>query len=183
MDGNGGRTALGRWVLAGVAVAALSACDDESDAADDYVLAKGESLAELRQQAERHLAGYDRAVAEAGAGGTVTVTPPAWDPNVGVPGMAIQSATVTAAGTRLTAEFTGAPAPAAEPCGIDYAAEVVESANAVVVILIAQHHAYDEVCPMIGFPRTAAVNLARPLGDRAVLEVQLGQPVPVSTAG
>lgn len=178
----GGAGRAGRWVLAGVAVAALSACDDEP-VADDYVLAEGESLAELRQQAGRHLARYDRAVAEAGAGGTVAVSPPAWDTDVGVPGMAIESATVTAAGTRLTVAFTGAPVPAAEPCGIDYAAEVVESATAVVVVLLAQHHAYHEVCPMVGFSRTAAVNLARPLDGRAVLDVRQGQPVPVSTAG
>jgi hypothetical protein len=31
----------------------------------------------------------------------------------------------------------------------------------------------------MGFPRTATVDLAAPLGERAVLEVKQGQPVPV----
>jgi hypothetical protein len=36
------------------------------------------------------------------------------------------------------------------------------------------------VCPAIGAERKATVNLAQPLGERAVLEVRQGLPVPVT---
>lgn len=171
-----------RWLPACIAVAAVSACGSEAvSTTGDQVLPTGESLEELRRQAGRALARYDEAVAEAGGSEKVTVTLPSWDPTVGAPGLAIESARVTPGGTRLTVSFTGARGPAVEPCGTDYAAEAVESARAVVVILVAQHHADNEICTFIGFPRTATVNLVQPLAGRAVLEVREGQPVPVST--
>jgi hypothetical protein len=115
--------------------------------------------------------------------GTVQVTPPSWDPHNSPAGLAISSASGATAGRQLTVEFTGSPQPASEPCGIDYTAEVVESKNAVVVYLIEKHHAAagaDEVCTAIGFPRTATAGLAAPLGERAVLDVTQGLPVPVT---
>ena len=110
----------------------------------------------------------------------VKVTPPSWDPYNPPGGLAIDSATTTARGRQLTVTFTGSPSPASRPCGADYGAEAIESANAVVVIVVAHPHAADEACSAIGAPRTTTVDLAAPLGERAVLEVQLGLPVPVT---
>lgn len=110
----------------------------------------------------------------------VKVTPPSWDPYNPPGGLAIDSATTTIPGRQLTVTFTGSPGPASRPCGADYGAEAVESANAVVVIVIAHPHTGDEACPAIGAPRTTTVDLAAPLGERAVLEVQQGLPVPVT---
>jgi hypothetical protein len=108
------------------------------------------------------------------------ITPPSWDPDNPPGGLAIESATTTTPGRQLTVAFTGAPGPGSQPCGADYSAEAVESANAVVVIVIAHPHAADETCPAIGARRTTTVDLAQPLGERAVLEVQQGLPVPLT---
>jgi hypothetical protein len=110
----------------------------------------------------------------------VTVTPPSWDPYNPPGGLAIDSATTTMRGRQLTVTFTGSPGRASQPCGADYRAEAVESANAVVVIVIEQRNAADEACSAIGAPRTTTVDLAGPLGERAVLEVQQGLPVPLT---
>jgi hypothetical protein len=114
---------------------------------------------------------------------TVTVTPPSWDPDHAPGGLAIQSATTVRPSRQLTVSFTGSPGPASQPCGADYNAEAVESINAVVVVVTAHRHASTELCTAIGAPRTATVDLAQPLGGRAVLEVQQGLPVPVTTTG
>ena len=37
----------------------------------------------------------------------------------------------------------------------------------------------NSLCTLIGYPRTATAQLGAPLGQRAVLEVRTGQPVPV----
>jgi hypothetical protein len=110
----------------------------------------------------------------------VTLTPPSWDPYNPPGGLHIDSATTTTPGSQLTVTFTGSPRPASQPCGADYGAEAVESANAVVVIVIEHPHAGDEACLAIGAPRTTTVDLAAPLGERAVLEVQQGLPVPLT---
>lgn len=166
-----------RWMLWIAAVAVLAACNSEANTRDECALPKGESLGEMRQQAREGLARYDQAVLNASGSGTVSVTPPPWD---SPPGISIESATGTRAGTQLTVTFTGAKGPATEPCGADYHAEPVESANAVVVIVIAQPHAANEICPGAGYPRTATLNLAQPLGQRAVLEARQGEPVPLT---
>jgi hypothetical protein len=101
--------------------------------------------------------------------------------------MTIDSATTVGAGTRLTVNFVGSPGPASEPCGVDYTAEAVESENAVVVIVV--QHPYpgpygpNQGCTAVGFDRNATVDLVRPLGERAVLEVRQGLPVPVTITG
>ena len=118
-------------------------------------------------------------VAVAGSA-AVEITPPSWDPYNPPGGLAIESATTTTPGRQLTVAFTGAPGPGSQPCGADYSAEAVESANAVVVIVIARPHAANETCPAIGARRTTTVDLAQPLGERAVLEVQQGLPVPLT---
>ncbi len=111
---------------------------------------------------------------------TVTVSPPPWDPNDVRAGIAIDSAVGSASGLELTVAFSGAPNPASEKCGADYSAEAVESSLAVVVIVIEQRSPLPGACTAVGAVRTAMVKLAAPLGDRAVLEVMQGLPVPVT---
>jgi hypothetical protein len=110
----------------------------------------------------------------------ITVTPPAWDPYNPPIGLAINAASGSLTGRQLTVSFTGAPGPASQSCGADYTAEAVESAEAVVVIVITHANLAIGACTAVGAPRTATVELAAPLGSRAVLEVQQGLPVTVS---
>jgi hypothetical protein len=109
----------------------------------------------------------------------ITVVPPPWDPNNPPVGLAIDSASGTVGGRQLTVAFVGAPLPGDQACGEDYSAESVESDLAVVVIVTRHPHAAFGACSAVGAPRTATVELAAPLGGRAVLEVQQGLPVPV----
>ncbi|MET7965434.1 hypothetical protein [Micromonospora sp. NPDC005305] len=113
----------------------------------------------------------------------VRVTPPPWDADHPHEGLAIESATTTTASSELTVTFTGAPGPSSKPCGADYSAEAVESDLAVVVIVIEYRHAKDEACPAIGAQRSATLELSRPLGERAVLEVTQGLPVELTITG
>ncbi|MET8147599.1 hypothetical protein ACIBSW_06700 [Actinoplanes sp. NPDC049668] len=175
-----------RWKLcaaaASLVAALLSGCNADDISDDEVPLAKGESLGELRQQAGQALDRYDKAAVAAGPSASVEVSPPPWDADSPPPGLSIEAARGAPAGTQLSVTFTGAGGPATEPCGADYHAEAVESARAVVVIVIAQPHAANEMCTLEGYKRTAKVNLARPLGRRVVLEVREGQPVPVERA-
>ena len=107
------------------------------------------------------------------------VEPPPWDPNDRPVGISIESATGKAGGRQLTVTFTGTPDAGDKPCGADYTAEAVESATAAVVIVTEHPHAFGEACSLVGATRTATVELAAPLGDRALLEVKEGRPVPV----
>ena len=109
----------------------------------------------------------------------ITVVPPPWDTSDPPVGVAIDSASGTVGGRELTVAFVGAPLPADQACGEDYTAEAVESDLAVVVIVTRHPHAGFGACSAVGAPRTASVELAAPLGGRAVLEVQQGLPVPV----
>jgi hypothetical protein len=110
----------------------------------------------------------------------VEVTPPSWDPMHAPHGIQIESAATTTNHRQLTVTFTGAVDPRSKPCGADYSAEAVESANAVVVIVIEHPHAAHETCPAVGTRRTTTVDLAQPLGERALLDVMAGLPVPVT---
>jgi hypothetical protein len=109
----------------------------------------------------------------------ITVVPPPWDPNDPPVGLAIESASGPRGGRELTVAFVGAPLPGDQACGEDYTAEAVESELAVVVIVTRHPHAAFGACTAVGAPRTTTVELAAPLGERAVLEVQQGLPVPV----
>jgi hypothetical protein len=171
------------WSAALAVVLVLAGCDSggEDDNAPAAGLNKGESWQEQRQLARAALARYDEAMAES-ASGVPAVSPSAWDPSVMSYGLSIESATVDARGTRMTVSFTGSPWPAAQPCGTDYAAEPVESDKAVVVIVLEQSNGYSGPCTLMGMSRTAALNLAKPLGDRAVLPIR-GEPVPVARTG
>jgi hypothetical protein len=114
---------------------------------------------------------------------TVEITPPPWDATDPPAGTSVDSAAVSADGRRLTLHFVGSPGPASQPCGADYTARAVESDRAVVAIV--EEHGYTgpnppQACTLIGAERTATLELSRPLGDRAVLEVRQGLPVPVT---
>ena len=99
-------------------------------------------------------------------------------------GLAIDSASGTVGGNELTVAFVGAPDPGNMPCGEDYTAEAVESDLAVVVIVTRHPHValLGEACLAVGARRTATATLAAPLGDRVVLDLQQGTPVPVVLA-
>jgi hypothetical protein len=112
----------------------------------------------------------------------VVVKPPPWDANNPPTGISIESATGTAKGTQLTVAFVGAPDSADKPCGVDYTAEAVESDTAIVIIVIPRGNGFAGACSLVGARRTATAALTKPLGDRAVLEIQEGRPVPVLLA-
>lgn len=115
--------------------------------------------------------------------GIVRVSPPPWDADHPHEGLAIESATTATTSRELTVTFTGAPGPSSKPCGADYGAEAAESDLAVVVIVIEYRHAEDEACLAIGARRSTTVELSRPLGERAVLEVKQGLPVELTITG
>lgn len=94
-------------------------------------------------------------------------------------GLSIDSASGSVTGTELTVAFVGAPDPGDRPCGEDYTAEAVESRLAVVVIVTRHPHPTIGACSAVGARRTATARLGAPLGDRAVLDLQQGTPVPV----
>jgi len=99
-------------------------------------------------------------------------------------GLAIDSASGTVGGNELTVAFVGAPDPGNMPCGEDYTAEAVESDLAVVVIVTRHPHAapFGEACSAVGARRAASATMAAPLGNRVVLDLQQGTPVPVVLA-
>jgi hypothetical protein len=107
----------------------------------------------------------------------VNLIVPPWDTNNSRVGLSIDSATGTVGALTLTVNFIGAPEPASQPCGADYTAEAVESPTAVVVILHEHPNPVGASCRAVGAPRSAIVQLAAALGDRAVLEVREGRPV------
>lgn len=112
------------------------------------------------------------------AAATTVVLPP-WEP-IGAPfTLSIDSASGTVGGLDLTVKFVGARDSADKPCGIDYSAEAVESATAIVVILSSRSNPTLGGCTLVGYERTAVATLAAPLGERAVLNVQDGAPIPV----
>jgi hypothetical protein len=110
----------------------------------------------------------------------IAVELPAWNPDDPPVGVAIDSASVTGDGRQLTVAFVGAPLAGDQPCGEDYTAEAVESDVAIVVIVTRHPHTTIGACTAVGAPRTATLRLAAPLGERTVLEVQQGRPVPVT---
>jgi hypothetical protein len=99
-------------------------------------------------------------------------------PWVGPP---VDSATVDAGGMTLTVAFVGAPETGDKPCGADYTAEAVESDTAVVVIVYEHQNSGPAMCSAVGAFRTAQVALAKPLGNRTLIDLQ-AQPISV-TAG
>jgi hypothetical protein len=103
------------------------------------------------------------------------------DPELSPP---MDSASGTVRGNELTVAFTGAPDPGDQPCGEDYTAEAVESDLAVVVIVTRHPHAapLGEACRAVGARRTATATLAASIGDRVVLGLREGTPLPLVLA-
>jgi hypothetical protein len=116
------------------------------------------------------------------ASATVNVVAPVWDPDDPPVGLSIYAASGTADGMELTVFFVGSPKTATQPCGVDYEAEAVESVTAVVAIVIEHSNPTPGACEAVGATRTATLRLAAPVGDRALLEVKEGLPVPVTLA-
>jgi hypothetical protein len=112
--------------------------------------------------------------------GAVAIDLPPWNPDDPPVGLAIDSASGTLGASQLTVAFVGAEFPGDRPCGEDYTAEAVESDLAAVVIVTRHSHVTIGACTAVGAPRTATLTLAAPLGERTVLEVQQGRPVPVT---
>jgi hypothetical protein len=109
----------------------------------------------------------------------VEVTPPPWDPYNAPGGLWIEGATLAADGRTLTVSFTGAEE-GDGPCAASYTARAIESEHAAAIIVDEHRNRPGAACTGEGYQRTATVVLSHPLGDRAVLEVVQGQPVPVS---
>jgi hypothetical protein len=97
-------------------------------------------------------------------------------PWVGPP---VQSATVDASGMTLTVTVIGAPDTGDKPCGADYTAEAVESGAAVVVIVYEHRNPLPVACLAVGALRTAQVTIAKPLGNRTLIDLQ-AQPISVT---
>jgi hypothetical protein len=128
---------------------------------------------------EFSLQGTNVKVTRVAVSGHVSVVPPPWDPNNAPEGISIESARGTADASQFTVSFVGAPDEADQPCGADYTAEAVESPLAAVVIVVEHRNPTATACRAIGAARTAVVDLAVPLGDRVLLEVKEGFPVPL----
>jgi hypothetical protein len=112
--------------------------------------------------------------------GPVTSQPPPWNANDPPVGISIESAVGLPADARLIVSFVGAPDPGNKACGADYTGEAVESDLAIAVIVTEHAFPFLGACSAVGATRTATVQLASPLGKRAVLEVKEGLPVKVS---
>ncbi|MEV6372550.1 hypothetical protein [Micromonospora musae] len=171
-------------LLVGSVLVFLAGCGPMADRAvgGPAPVAKPTSMERLRQQAREALARYDETIQQAG-GGPVTMTPAPWDPGQALGAHVVESAATTRDGRQLTVTFYGAPGPASEPCGADYTAEAVESPTAVTVIVTERARGEAGICPAIAAWRTEIVRLDRPLGVRAVLEMQQGVPVKVTITG
>jgi hypothetical protein len=83
---------------------------------------------------------------------------------------------------RVSVTFIGAPEGRDKPCGADYSAKAVESDTAIVVIVVTHPNGAAVACRSIGATRTATASLAKPIGERTVLEVTQGLPVSVVLA-
>jgi hypothetical protein len=125
------------------------------------------------------IAGSNVRVTRVAVDRSVTVVPPPWNANDPPVGISIESASGTAESKKLTVSFVGAPKDRSEQCGADYTAEAVESELAVVVLIKERRNDANVACALVGALRTAEVRLASKLGERTVLEVKQGLPVPV----
>ena len=104
--------------------------------------------------------------------------PPVTQPWVGPP---VESASVDSSGMTLTVSFIGAPDPGDKPCGADYTAEAIESDAAVVVIVYEHNNPLPAMCSDVGAFRTAQVTLAKPFGNRTLIDLT-AQPISVTAA-
>jgi hypothetical protein len=92
----------------------------------------------------------------------------------------VDSATIDSTGLVLTVHFVGAEGAGDKPCGADYTVEAVESDNGVVAIVYEHRNPLPVPCDAVGYFRTAAVTLAKPLGNRTLIDLS-AQPISVTT--
>jgi len=126
---------------------------------------------------ELTIAGTKVLVTRVAVRSTVRVVP---GPDTRVSGVYVMKAAVAADGRTLTVSFIGAPGDASRACGEDYTGQAFESDLAVVVIVQVHRNPMPASCTAVGAERAAVVTLATPLGNRAVLEIGQGLPVPVA---
>jgi hypothetical protein len=106
----------------------------------------------------------------------VSVDPPPWDAEDPPLGVSIQTAVGEAGSKELEVQFVGTD----ERCGVEHDVEAVESELAVVVIIEARQGPDGaQPCPPGAGLITVTVKLDAKLGERAVLEIRQGLPVPV----
>lgn len=132
------------------------------------------------------LDGYQgRVVMPAVAAADALVPPEApWDSAHPPFGLAFMTAKSTSDGRTITIDFVGAQYGADKPCGKDYIPEAITSVHAVVIIVRTKDYQGLQfgACNMMGFARTASVQLPEPLGNRVLLEGTTGHPVTVTKA-
>jgi hypothetical protein len=75
----------------------------------------------------------------------------------------------------------GSPDAGDKPCGADYTAEAVESDTGVVVIVYEHRNTVPAMCTLVGASRTAQVTLAKPFGNRTLIDLA-AQPISVTAA-
>jgi hypothetical protein len=97
------------------------------------------------------------------------------DPDDPAAHLIVRAARGSVTGQSLTVGFVGLPESGDQPCGADYTAEAVESAQAI-AILLTEHRRrrLAEACTAVAAFRTIQVTLSRPLGERAVLDPRRG---------
>jgi predicted small lipoprotein YifL len=133
------------------------------------------------------LDGYQARLVMAAVPATEALVPPEapWDSAHPPLGLSFLTAKSTSDGRTVTVDFTGAQFGADQPCGKDYTLEAVTSVHAVVIIVRTVDYkglAGFGACNMMGFPRTASVQLPEPLGNRVLLEGTTGHPATVTKA-
>lgn len=93
-------------------------------------------------------------------------------------GALVESATLSPDQRTLVGHFYGAPGPKSAPCGADYTARVTETADDVLLVVIADKNPKSKMCVAMAAARTVTAQLKAPLADRVVLSAK-NEPVPV----
>jgi hypothetical protein len=110
----------------------------------------------------------------------VTIDPPPWNASDPPEGISITQAIGKPDARTIWVWFLGRSDGVDKPCGAEYKAETVESELAIVVIVDENLNTEGvDACDVEGRSRTTEVRLDGALGERAVLEVRQGLPVPV----
>jgi hypothetical protein len=93
-------------------------------------------------------------------------------------GVVVESVTLSPDQRTLVGHFYGAPGPKSAPCGADYTARVSETADNVILVVIADKNPKSKMCVAMAAARTVTAQLKAPLADRPVLSAK-SEPVPV----
>ena len=103
-------------------------------------------------------------------------------------GTRVDDAYGAADSSELTLTFTGSPWDSSNPCGADYRAGFAESDIAVAVI-VNEHsgtmpissNGVQVACPAVGREHGVTIYLAKPLGNRTILDMSSGVPISLKT--